>query len=87
MPDEINKIIVKGEVLDISPVQTKHPHLKWQISLKINEVISGNFDSPEFLFNIHSPTKSNIVISGKYIITLEQIEQHEYKVLNITSSG
>lgn len=75
--------IVCGEVVAIEPARTAHPHLRWVVTLRVDAVKAGSFDAKELSFAIHSPTKSNVSVSGKYVVHLIEESTDSFRVVKI----
>ena len=46
-----------------------HPNLKWIVTLKVNQVVSGPSPGAGFWFAIHSPSEEGVKVGNRYRIT------------------
>jgi hypothetical protein len=81
--NESEEIVLRGKVIEVRPSKGAHPHLKWLIVLQVDSVIDGSYSGQTFSFNIHSLTKSGIVVGGQYTIHMTRTQTGEYKLNSI----
>ena len=57
-----------GTVTSIDIGNTKHPYLKWVVTLAIDKVDSGPSPGKSFWFAIHSPSQEHVKVGQRYRI-------------------
>lgn len=77
---ETEKIVLRGTVTEVRPQRGPHPHQRWIAVLEIDRVVDGRFSDPTFAFRIHSPTKQDIAIGGRYQLHVARDTSGEYAV-------
>jgi hypothetical protein len=54
-----------GTVTGIDIGDVRHPYLRWNVTVKIDEVLSGHRPGDSFWFAIHSPSQENIKVGQR----------------------
>lgn len=83
MEDHDAEIIVCGEVVAIDPARTADPRLRWAVKLRVDSVRAGDFAAKELSFAIHSPSKSDVSVGGKYVVHLKQESTDSFRVVKV----
>jgi hypothetical protein len=78
-----DEAVIHGKIVDLSPANMGHPHLKWRVVLQVEGVLSGYFTEQRFIFGLHSPAKSRIVKGGHYAIHVLRKSPTEFLIKNI----
>jgi hypothetical protein len=77
---ETEQIVLRGTVTEVRPQRGAHPHQRWVAVLAIDRVVDGHFSDPAFAFRIHSPTKQDIAVGGRYELHVARHASGEYAV-------
>lgn len=78
-----DEAVFRGKVVDLRPARMKHPHLRWQVIMQVEDVLSGNFPEQQFIFGIHSPAKSRIVSGGLYRVHVVRQSAEKFLVKSV----
>lgn len=55
-------LILRGTIESIQPASGASRRQRWQVTLRIEEVVKGRFDGATFTFAVHSPVKSGLAV-------------------------
>jgi len=78
--DDTEKIVLRGTVTELRPQRGPHPHQRWVAVLEIDRVVDGRFSDSTFAFRLHSPTKQDIAVGGRYELHVARNPSGEYAV-------
>lgn len=77
------EIIVCGEVVAIEPARIADPRLRWAVKLRVDSVRAGDFAAKELSFAIHSPSKSDVSVGGRYVVHLKEESTDSFRVVKV----
>jgi hypothetical protein len=72
VPTNSNESTFLGTVTSIDIGNTKHPYLKWVVTLSIDKVDSGPSPGTGFWFAIHSPSQEGVKVGQRYRLTVRK---------------
>lgn len=58
-----------GTVTGVDIGNVRHPYLRWLVTLKIDQVVSGPSPGEGFWFAIHSPSQEGLKVGQRYRIS------------------
>jgi len=64
--------MVQGTIESIEPLPQARGRFRWAVTLRVEEVLAGEFSGRTFAFPIHSPTKSGLAVGQQRILRAVQ---------------
>lgn len=61
-------LVFTGTVTEIRAVSVPRSPQRWQVTVNVDKVLSGDFSGSTFSFLVHSPVKSGLQLGGSYTI-------------------
>ena len=60
--DDPVALILRGTIESLQPAGGAARRQRWQVTLRIEEVVAGRFDGDTLTFAVHSPVKSGLAV-------------------------
>lgn len=60
--DDPAALILRGTIESIQPASGASRRQRWQVTLRIEEVVEGRFEGATLTFAVHSPVKSGLAV-------------------------
>jgi hypothetical protein len=70
--DTTDVLVFQGTVTKIENSPIPRSTQNWIITMRVDQILSGEFKGDHFSFRIHSPTKSGLTENGTYRIEASQ---------------
>src|SRR4051812_2249075 len=61
-------LVLVGTMTAIRPVHVPRSRQRWEVTVKVDKVLSGDVSGSTFSFAVHSATKAGLQLGGTYTI-------------------
>jgi len=66
------ELVLEGTIESVTPGGADRRR-RWQVTLRVERVLAGDFDAERFAFVVHSPAKSGLAVGQRRIVRASRV--------------